>query len=253
MGFNNVAINSSHSYVSKNKNITPKQLKGSDKVFCELAQANGAKAIDICAIYHKNQRVFRAEILDVITLDDAFNSLYYRRDDSEEEGDEQDEEEKEHQEQEEANEGDDEEEDEVAPSSENKEEKEEACVKIIVQEAKLKRQKLDYDNDVTPNFDNENIFVALKDEYRLGMRVFVLCCVCPICLCTGCCCCVCVCVCLCVYVCVCVARVLSPTLMSTIYSYLGFGTLCVLNDKMKKRHPRVVSTSTTPTTVVGCE
>lgn len=80
-GFKNVGIRSSYSYLAS-KQVTADQLKGTDKVFCELALAAGAKSVEICRVYENTSSfleggLFREELLPLMKLDSRFDSLYY--------------------------------------------------------------------------------------------------------------------------------------------------------------------------------
>lgn len=204
MGFNRVAIKSSHIYITRAP-LVREQLKGSDKVFCEAAEANGAKRIDICTVYENEGNLFRSELLNVIKLDSSFSSLYmpYEPEYDDEgdcygcgcgedegdfgEGDEEGDEE----------EGDQEEDEEEEQKEEQEAKREEDDVLEDLGDEFLKRLAMkrpelnlhvinqppasdkmrspwsEYNYEASPRYDDEGDFKALKDDYRLGDTLFL--------------------------------------------------------------------------------
>lgn len=164
MGFNNVAIRSSYTYMSKNQ-ITADRLKGSDKVFYEAALAAGAESVEICRVCESDKKIFRTEVLDILKFEPGFELLYESARDPNDMGGEAEEEEEE--------EEDDDDEKESNTKKKRRIEGGEKGNNNKEEPVKLKRSKMDYDRNVSPLYDNNGTFKALRDEYRLGDTLFL--------------------------------------------------------------------------------
>jgi len=141
-GFNKIAIKSEHNYVCKSS-INGNQLKGTDRLFYELAKKNGARNIDIVSIYDDDGNIYREEILNVIHLNHAFSNVYVNREDDYDEDEESDEE------------------DLLSEQSDEEDTNDKKLTKFS-----------DVDK-IKPSYDKKNQYIAIKDEYLLGDTIFL--------------------------------------------------------------------------------
>lgn len=191
MGFNKVALRAKEQ-IGPSRQVKPHQLRGTDRVFAEYAQANGAKFIEVCEVYSEADGIatYRPEILNIVKVNDSFVTLFEqeREESSEEEDSEEDDERAMHrksrkrarddEEGEESGEGEDSEEDEAEkeramrhksrrPARSQSEAEEEGPP------PRLQRCRALYDDNISPRYDETGRFVAVRDEYRLGDTLFL--------------------------------------------------------------------------------
>jgi len=136
-GFNKLAIRSPHIYMS-DYDLEGNNLKGVDRLFYELCKRKGAKDIKIADVCDDDGQLYYKEILTIIKINHAFANVYNNQEDY-----------------------DSDENDHYHPIEDQSPDETPPKTKFVSI------------NKIRPQYDEDNEYVAIKDDYLLGDTVFL--------------------------------------------------------------------------------